>query len=219
MKPTLGQQESLKALLWENIKYQETYNEVYDHIISALEADDDNQQPFNDKVQAIIDADFGGLSQFAVMEKEQVKCINNQIAKKQMHFAAAFFRLPLIIYTTLACFAIYQLAGTKLLSIVLLIAICVMLAPTIIIGFRMLNNASAKKRKPSIKTNMFNQLGIYGVILYYAINPHLITDHLLLKAPDTLHLVMVTALVMFYLIFGLSFIRLYRSELKLKLAL
>jgi hypothetical protein len=217
---TVQQQEELKIILSDYTKYHETYSEVYDHILSALEEQNDSlDTSFVQKVNRVLDTDFGGLSQLPVMEKQRVKWINNQIAKKQLYFAAAFFNSPLIICTIIAGIAIYQLASTKLLSIALLIAIYVMLAPTIIVGFRMVNNAFIKQGKPSIKSNMFNQMGIYGVILYNAVNPHLITDHLRLKTPDTLHLMLVTGLIMFYFIYGLSFIRLYRSELKLQLAL
>jgi hypothetical protein len=217
---TAQQQEELRIILSDYTKYKETYSEVYDHVLSALEEQNDSlDTSFEQKVHEVLDADFGGLSQLPVMEKQRVKWINNQIAKRQLHFAAAFFNSPLIICTIITGIAIYQLASTKLLSIALLIAIYTMLAPTIIVGFRIVNNAFGKKGKPSIKNNMFNQIGIYGVILYNAINPHLITDHFRLKTPDTLHLLMVTALVMFYLIFGVSFIRLYRVELKLKVAI
>jgi hypothetical protein len=217
---TAQQQEELRIILSDYTKYHETYSEVYDHVLSALEEQNDSlDTSFVQKVHGVLDADFGGLSQLPVMEKQRAKWINNQIAKKQLHFAAAFFNSPLVICTIITGIIIYQLASTKLLSIALLIAIYVMLAPTIIVGFRMVNNAFIKKGKPSIKSNMFNQMGIYGVILYNAVNPHLITDHLRLKTPDTLHLLMVTGLIMFYLIYGLSFIRLYRMELKLKVAL
>jgi hypothetical protein len=217
---TAQQQEELRIILSDYTKYKETYSEVYDHVLSALEEQNDSlDTSFEQKVNKVLDTDFGGLSQLPVMEKQRVKWINNQIAKKQLYFAAAFFNSPLIICTIIAGIAIYQLASTKLLSIALLISIYVMLTPTIIVGFRMVNNAFIKQGKPSIKSNMFNQMGIYGVILYNAVNPHLITDHLRLKTPDTLHLMLVTGLIMFYFIYGLSFIRLYRSELKLQLAL
>ncbi|MFD1255822.1 hypothetical protein ACFQ3S_03355 [Mucilaginibacter terrae] len=217
---TAEQQEELKLILTDYTKYQETYSEVYDHVITALEVQHDSlNMAFADKVRAILDADFGGLSQLPVMEKKRAKIIHDQISKKQLYFATAFFKFPLSIYTAITAVAVYNLASTKLLSVVLLIAICIMLAPTLIVGFRMLHNAYGKAGKPSIKNNMFNLIGIYGVILYNAINPHLITDRLRLKAPDTLHLLLITALVMFYLVFGLSFIRLYRMESKLKVAL
>jgi len=216
---TLEQKEELKLILSEYTKYQETYSEVYDHVLSALEEQKDTlDTSFAQKVHEVLDADFGGLAQLPVMEKKRACLINNQVAKKQLNFAADFFKLPFVLYTLIAAVAIYQLASTKLLSIALLIAVYMMLSPTIIIGFRMVNNAFIKKGKPSIKNNMFNLMGIYGVILYNAVNPHLLTDHFRLKTPDTLHLLMITALIMFYLIYGLSFIRLYRQEVKLEVA-
>ena len=44
MKPSQQQQQWLKEYLYQVIKYRETYLEVYDHVLTALENDDNNKQ-------------------------------------------------------------------------------------------------------------------------------------------------------------------------------
>jgi hypothetical protein len=60
MKLTTEQLAEIRVYIFEAPRYRETYYELYDHIVNALEQGD---EPFSiDLVKQIIEEDFGGSS-------------------------------------------------------------------------------------------------------------------------------------------------------------
>jgi hypothetical protein len=212
--------EQLKIILWNYIKFQETYNEVYDHVLTALESKHDATLSFEANALAVITADFGGILKLKDLERRGIKAIHNQVARKHIHNALNYFKFPSIAYTALLTILTYYVANTKFISVVLLAAVFIMLTPTILVGVRVVKKAlSEKTGKPSIKDNMFNLTGIYGVVLYNAINATAITRHLKLHQLSQWHIGAIVLVILFYTIYGLSFIKLYRDEVKTQMAL
>lgn len=58
MKPTLQQGEILKKYLREALLYRETYEEVYDHVLTSL-AQKSEESSFQNAVNEILNDDFG----------------------------------------------------------------------------------------------------------------------------------------------------------------
>jgi hypothetical protein len=84
MKPTQEQQEFIKEKLLGMLKVRETYEELYDHIISALETVPEDV-PFLDAVDNVIENSLGGRRGIRAIQARYVK-----IAIKE--FIADYFR-------------------------------------------------------------------------------------------------------------------------------
>jgi hypothetical protein len=219
MTTTRENEEQLRAILWGHIKYQETYNEVYDHVLTAIENEHTTNLSFKDTALAIIDMDFGGLSNLKNLERNKTKAISSQVVKSQMLYARDYFKIPSIGFTLFVVIFTCYIANTKLLSVVLLGATFIMLIPIIVVGVRIVKNVLSKKAgKPSVKDNMFNLIAIYGVVLYNAVNATSITRHFKLHQLSQLHVGAIVLVILFYTIYGLSFIKVYRKEIKMQLA-
>ena len=106
MKPTEQQLKVLQEYLHKTLNYRETYEEIYDHILSALEF-----QPgaisFQDAVNAIILNDFGGHENLLKVEKAQKDALVSDMYKKYKSYLISYFKLPNLIYLLLAWAAAY----------------------------------------------------------------------------------------------------------------
>jgi len=106
MKLTAGQKHQLKQYLWTGMTYRETYEEVYDHIITALENKADNI-PFQDAVNAIIREDFGGLENLNALESRYRKFIFKELVGKYAGYFTGFLKFPLVCYTAIVFAIVY----------------------------------------------------------------------------------------------------------------
>ena len=108
MKLTEEQLVVLKNNLHERITYQETYNEVYDHILTALENTDDNV-PLAQALDNIMQNDFGGFKGLQVIEKKRRWMVARQMAKKQLWYFLDHLKFPLLPITLIIFAALYYL--------------------------------------------------------------------------------------------------------------
>jgi|GEM_PF-2785175 hypothetical protein len=72
MKPNAEQQQFIKAQLQDMLKVRETYEELYDHVLTALEVMPDGV-PFYDAVHHIIEHDLGGKNDIRSMQTRAIK--------------------------------------------------------------------------------------------------------------------------------------------------
>ncbi|MGI4728333.1 MAG: hypothetical protein ACRYGB_07160 [Janthinobacterium lividum] len=98
MKPTLQQTEILKTYLSDILKYRETIDEVYDHVLSAVEAKPENIS-FQDAVNDILNDDFGGGNGLAKMEKQHLQDAIWEGIIQMIKYVIANFFFPSILYT------------------------------------------------------------------------------------------------------------------------
>lgn len=94
MKPNQEQQVVIKTTLHRALKYKETYEELYDHILTALEITP-NDLPFVDAVHNIIENDLGGTRGIQAI---QAKHINLTVRE----FVFDYFRCALKCLTSLS---------------------------------------------------------------------------------------------------------------------
>ncbi|HWZ35582.1 MAG TPA: hypothetical protein VNW51_05445 [Mucilaginibacter sp.] len=71
MKPTEAQEELIGQILRRFVKYKDTYDEAYDHILSSLEElpDDFN---FGQAIHSIIENDLGGANGLKALERQRI---------------------------------------------------------------------------------------------------------------------------------------------------
>jgi|GEM_PF-1652253 len=109
MKTTEEQRQWLQAYLNAVLKYRETYEEVYDHILAALE-NKPEQKFFETSVNDVITDDFGGTYGLMVLENKCKTAATNEVYHQYQGYGLSFFKLPLVIFTVLVALAAY-LAG------------------------------------------------------------------------------------------------------------
>ncbi|GAA4097037.1 hypothetical protein [Mucilaginibacter panaciglaebae] len=71
MKPTTSQEELIGQILRRFVKYKDTYDEAYDHILSSLEALP-NGSDFRNSIHHIIENELGGPKGLKSLEKQRI---------------------------------------------------------------------------------------------------------------------------------------------------
>ena len=75
-------------------KYRETYNELYDHILNALE---DSEASFSiEEVLNVVNNDFGGFHEIVYQEKIYEKEVSNKYSKQFRQEMVNTFKWPAI---------------------------------------------------------------------------------------------------------------------------
>ncbi|MBC7401119.1 MAG: hypothetical protein H7289_14365, partial [Mucilaginibacter sp.] len=85
MKPNQEQLTAIENILGQVSKYRETYDELYDHILSALETVPDDV-PFIDALHNIVENELGGGPGIAVIEAKYKKATLKEIGKKYLKY-------------------------------------------------------------------------------------------------------------------------------------
>lgn len=106
MKPTLQQEENLKTYLADVLKYKETIDEVFDHVITDVENRPENIW-FQDAVNQVLNDDFGGEKGLIKFEKQHLKDASWKGFSTAFKYLKMNFQFPNILFTSLLFFAIY----------------------------------------------------------------------------------------------------------------
>jgi uncharacterized protein YacL len=96
MKPNQEQLTTIENILGDVSKYRETYEELYDHILSALEAVPDDV-PFIDALYNIVENELGGGKGIALIEAKYKKAAIKEIAKKYFKYFGGYLLSPFIL--------------------------------------------------------------------------------------------------------------------------
>ncbi|GAB3938436.1 fatty acid desaturase family protein [Mucilaginibacter myungsuensis] len=220
MKPTPQQDTTIRQYLRDSLRYRETYEEVYDHVLTALE-----QRPFTgtleEAVNQILREDFGGYDQMRAMENDAKRQVISDGVSKYLKFFASYFRWPRVFYTLGAVLVVYfTLAQVKLEPIVFeAIFAMVVFTPGIlslrryyIVGYIF------KDTKRSIRDDVFSRIAtvptrlVVFVGLFIIINMDKGKNIFDNATPPVL-----TALYVLSGVYLLSLVELYKDEFKLSI--
>ena len=97
MKYNEQQSEWLKGYLGTVLKYRETCEEVYDHILVALE-NRPEKKSFESVVDEIIESDFGGNNGLMMMEINCRNAVISEVRKRYWQYFFSYFKFPDVIY-------------------------------------------------------------------------------------------------------------------------
>jgi len=229
MQPTPEQQLWLKDYLHKVMVYRETYEEVYDHMLLAIE-NHPEQQYFATTVLDILDNDFGGSNGLLALEEN---CRQTVEATAQAQFRDNFkrwFISPLVVVTAAMFMGLFyvqyaniDLGGTLFFLFMFLLAL-----PTIILsirGFRV--GRIYGNTKTSIRDGIFRKITFKAnrVLLQVLIIVKLsdwITkygfkiEHWPREQSISINIIYViaTSVMVLMIVHILSAIKLYRSEFK-----
>jgi hypothetical protein len=168
MNPLSEQDELLKKYLSGILKYRETYEEVYDHVLNSLCAMDSDELSFQQNIDLIITNDFGGSKGLKIIEESHQKAFYAATMKKQWRLFKNWFRYPLFPFTA-ALFGVTYLLGTKMPVIMnLVMIIVVVLTPILLTNIRYFKTGFIfGNTKRSIKDYPFRRIAFLPLNILY----------------------------------------------------
>jgi len=220
MKPTAQQVKNLQEYLHDTLTYRETYEEIYDHILTALEHQSEGVS-YQDAINNIIRNDFGGAENLLKIEKVNKSALVDESLKKYMGFFKGYFKSLGIIYTGSATLLIYYFLSHVSLSVMffeLILAVLTLLIPVSIAVMRLFNTGYfLDTTRKSARDKMFE---------YFAGGPSRLLIILNIWAFKTsvlgvwfnAHPYIVTLVIMVCAIYNLALYKLYKDEFKTAMA-
>ncbi len=221
MKLSKGEQESLQDRVSLLVTYRETYQEVYDHLLTGLEKG--NTQDFNTAIDTIIDQDFGGNTGLREMEEFQAELVRKQIRNKHREYMLDCFKWPSVMLTATLIGMIYYFLNNADTNIAMRnsVGAITYLPFVFIIVIALINMYFLRGEKRSIQySEIYNISGIgyvayivVKVVLKYVFDQH---ETLLLQH---LNSGLTSIVFVLLLIYTVAFFRLYKDEFKMRLTL
>ncbi|MCJ8210199.1 hypothetical protein MUY27_10795 [Mucilaginibacter sp. RS28] len=210
---TADQINQCKKTIGKYVKYQETLDEVVDHVVSAIELQPEAYEPLETMVQHVLDQDFGGKSNLRAMEQERAKMAFKALNSKQWEYFKQHFRLPLIGFTLVLAVASYLMVDTYINRKAFVLAMLLFsFSPMMLLCFQTIKRRS----KLSIKTALLVQVNFISISVFNVLNfiPRLFNYKIFMQS----HAAILAILTVFFITYTLSFIKLYREEVKIKVA-
>ncbi|RZA03329.1 MAG: hypothetical protein EOP47_03225 [Sphingobacteriaceae bacterium] len=219
MKLTEEQLVVLQDTLNDHIKYKETYEEVYDHVLTALEQVD-NTVPLGEAINTIMLNDFGGFKGLKKIESDRWWMMTRQMVAKLSGYMIDYLKLPLLPITVIIYALIYYFVvelqfspGHMLISMpwILMMPLCggYWYFKT---GFRTKSIGKSIRYQP-IQIIGYAPLYIFGGSFFILE----IIFHKILKVGSILNFSLppmaVSLLLTLLIIYNISFFRLYKHEL------
>ncbi|WP_183580461.1 hypothetical protein HDF18_25915 [Mucilaginibacter sp. X5P1] len=224
MRLTEQEDQLLKQYLSKILKYRETYDELYDHIITAL-SHKTTITSFEQTIYDIITDDFGGHDNLMKLEKASKRAAFKDTIRLFLISFIGYFKFPKLLYTVVGAGMTYYFTLHVQLSLWNLrtIGLTMMVLPAIytfarsvkMYAFVQKEDIKAgrdfnrhKFNRPKIKPSLTGSATI--VILTIAALP-LMFPHLWL--PMIYYPVFVTLFLLFCALYNLSLARFYRNDL------
>jgi hypothetical protein len=218
MKLDARQDELLKHYLRKVFLYRETYEEVYDHMISALQ-ERPYTQTFQDAVNDIIRRDFGGHNNLISMENNCKKAMVKELRNKQFGYFISFFKFPYFLLVLGFSLGVYLVMSKSLLSphTVRWIFWGMALLPYVVIPLRFFYTGYLfGETKRSIRDNMMGDLSMLPMRVFFAVAALFVING---KYNPAYHAstLMVTMGVVIYAIYFLAYFKLSKDEVKVRM--
>jgi len=106
MKLTTDQEELIGQLLRRYVKYRDTYNEVYDHVLSSLDAMPDDVR-FADALRDIVENELGGAKGLKALEKQRIWFDLREFVKEYFNNLLKSFTSIIILPLTVSTYLFY----------------------------------------------------------------------------------------------------------------
>ncbi|MFA6087657.1 hypothetical protein [Mucilaginibacter sp.] len=215
MKPDAQQLKVLQDYLHETLTYREAYEEIYDHILTALEHQADTIS-YQDAINNIIANDFGSPKNLLKVEKGIKDGLVDDAVRKYMSYFTAYFKFPALLYT-LPCTLLtyYFLTQAKFSPLVInSLFAAIIVTPGIIYLMRLYNTGyMLDTTRKSAKDKLFETLA--GIpVRVFVILMVLGVMHVY-KIWDTAEYYSVTVLLLLGVLYNVSLYKCYKDEFKI----
>jgi hypothetical protein len=214
MKPTEQQLKVLQNYLRKTLTYRETYEEIYDHILSAVEHQP-NQVSFEDAINNVIRNDFGSPDNLLKIEKANKDALVKETINMYMKYLGYYCKLPGLLYTLGAASLSYYFFSQMKFGPAAIVGIfaLVVLYPALIWGLRLYytgyNLGSTQK---SAKDKLFENLAGLPtricLVLLMVVN---LSDY---KLWDSNNYYLITLFFVVGIFYNVALYQLYRTEFK-----
>lgn len=215
MKPTLQQTQLLKKYLRNTLDYRETYEEIYDHILSAVEGNTGDLS-FEEAVNNTIKSDFGGAKGLVKMEKQHYSSVVDEVISQQWKNFINNFKFPEVVYSLLLLGCIYcaVLRFTMHSYVMVGLIFALVITPGAFILARYFKiGYTIKDTKKSIKDKILGQVASKPLL---AFNPGIML--LIGKNQVSLwvsaHPFMISLLLLIIALYVIAFVKLCRHDFK-----
>jgi hypothetical protein len=145
-------------------KYQETFDEVYDHVISALSCSENSE--FNiGLVREIVEVDLGGFNRITANETAFEKAFVQTCLGDMRQEIINAFRFPTLLFNVcllVFCLVIYQFSKYYSFGIIHVLSLFSLAFVIHVIKYYFMRYVSSPTRKPSVKFKF-----IYAAMLIY----------------------------------------------------
>ncbi|HEY2581591.1 MAG TPA: hypothetical protein VGI43_07285 [Mucilaginibacter sp.] len=230
MKPDEEQMQYLKDYLRAVLKYHETYEEVYDHILLALE-ERPQEKFFASTVDAIIMDDFGGNNGLMMMEENCRNAIAGEVWKQYWRCFFSYLKFPYVIYTVfismiLGYIAIHVRYKVIFLSEIIWVLSAIMIPVLLFAGRKFKIGYKLDGPQKLLKDGILGKLVSkpFQFIIWYFLLSVLIRDtqgifnyHLIFDLWRYISPLILIAVFVAATIHCLSFIRLIKGEFKISI--
>lgn len=219
MNITQAQQANIREVLWHNLKFRETFDEIYDHILTSIEHAEVNDKPPHEMAADIIKNEFGGWEKLKEMEISRQKEIQVQLRGKLWRLMKSYFRFPLIMFTLLASGSFYYAADHLPRKFIMLAFFCSVMVPFIMWCRMAPINRWSKRYKASIKERSAESLGTLGFSLFNCLMfiPQLFAGKESYLVINHAHASVLALAAIVYITYSLSAIRIFQEDLKVSL--
>jgi hypothetical protein len=222
MKPTAKQDILLKEYLRKVLRYRETYEEVYDHILTAL-AHNPYTGTLEEAVNQILREDFGGYDQLQKMESKAKSAALKDGVNKYLLYFFSYFKWPalpftlgfaVLVYFTLAQVRLLPIAWEALFALIILTPAILSLRRYYWVGYVF------RDKKRSVRDDIFARISMVPtrLIVFLGIG---ITINISKGRDIWQHAtpMVLTALYVLSAVYLLSLIKLYKHEFKMTVTL
>ncbi|OOQ56429.1 hypothetical protein [Mucilaginibacter pedocola] len=216
MKPTEAQKLSLQTYLHDTLSYRETYEEIYDHILSAMEFQPEGVS-FEDAINNIIRNDFGGAKNLVKIETESKNAMVKEGLNKFLRFVTQYFKLPLLLYTVLATVQTYYFLSKinpGAIAIEAILVLLTMLVPCAIHLLRLYNTGYLlSTTRKSARDKMFDNLAAGPIRLLLLLNVWIANTSTFNEWFGS-HPYIITMVLLVCTVYDLALYQLYTDEFK-----
>jgi hypothetical protein len=218
MTITPAQQNDIHAVLWYNVKYRETFDELYDHILTSIEHEPEGTRQPHEIAHDIIYNEFGGWDQLKKLERSREKAIRAQLWRKVWQYVKEHFSFPLIAFTLIAASAVYYLTDHVPRHLVFMVMYAIAMAPVVLWG-RAAPNRWSKRYKATLYEGIAERLGTVGMGFFNCaiFAPALLLNNEHYKYIQQAHASFLAIIAVICLIYSLSVIKIYKEDLKLSI--
>lgn len=227
MKPTQQQKQWLQDYLYQVMEYRETYEEVYDHILTALEYKT-GEQFFESMVIEIIADDFGGHNSLLEMEESCKNAIGKEVISHYWTYFGAFLKSPLVIFTAIIASLIYYVASHISFTTMAVIYFIIFYMPVFVLTIRgFMIGYKFANTKTTMWDSVFRKI-VYKPFLYYLLFSILFNSLFIslsyvfgnntdTHAPGIRDCYSLTIILTVLIIHTFSYFKIYREEYKTNL--
>lgn len=229
MTPSEQQKQWLKDYLYQTMQYRETYEEVYDHMLVAIE-NAPEQKFFESVVADIITADFG--SNNGLYDLEQ-KCLRTAVISantQYVQFFKSWFAIPRITVSTIIFLFLLSVNYLNHFATSIIFVSLWLVFPVILFVVRKITSRVIDiKSKPSVRDEIFRRITfrstyliwIWSVTLKYItfLMKYLFNLPFRLTYSAIADNILSGAILALMIVHILSVIELYRSEFKTQMIL